>query len=127
MVSLKLSILRTIFKENGRELEIFTKSPNNTLAAFIYKLGRDEPCFMMEDEKLNKLDAKRFKNSFLVGPNQIVNVQAQYVAFFFSTDMFFNPKSLLEVLRAFYISKRLSGRVKKFLDQWYAAGMLDLS
>lgn len=122
ILSQNIKLRPTHFEENGREIDIFTKAPNKTLANFIfYQLSKPEDrCFMLENEKWTGFKKKDFtENRFIFAPDVMVEGLADYGRVVYQTDFFINPKSLMEILRAFYLSKRLSRRVKEFLNRWY--------
>lgn len=80
---------------------------------------------MMENEKLVQFKPREFaKHHFVAGSGESIRTAADYARTLFQHDIFYNQMSILEVPRAFYTSKRIPRRAKKFLDKWYAIWML---
>ena len=110
-------------EENGRELEIFTNAPNGTLAHYVYyELGKDHPCFLLKNKQWLELHKEAFtRHRFVIAPGKFLEKIAYLCRLIYQRDLFYNTKSILEVLRAFYVSKRLPRSVNEFLDRWYAS------
>lgn len=109
-----------LFEENGREHEIIANSPENTLIHQVYqKSVGAESCFLI-DNKLNIFPTEFNSNRFMVGPSELIKKMVDFGRVGFSSNMFRNTESVAEILRAFYLSKRLPSEIKEFLNQWYA-------
>lgn len=73
----------------------------------------------MDNNKLNIFNKDFNGYRFMVGPREIIKKMVDFGRIGFSSNMFRNTKSVAEILRAFYLSKRLPREMKEFLNQWY--------
>lgn len=54
----------------------------------------------------------------MIGPAEFLKPMANLCRYVYRQNLFHNTKSILEVLRTLYASKRLPRVVKEFLDRW---------
>lgn len=100
----------------------FILAPNNTLVNKIYKkfMSKSDRCFILNTDTVLYYDStksKYFQNLVFLIPDTLHELMISF-AYLTKTNLFYTISlSLLENLRTFYLSKKLSKEKKNFIDK----------
>ena len=100
-------------------MDCFIEAPNKTLAHHIWHrlADKNRPCYIIEDDEFLRFNLDEFaKERFLIGPSINVERITAIGNTLFRRNIFFNDKPFFEVLRVFYLSKKLVKEKKNFID-----------